>query len=295
MTNDDIISGFPSFFKLILAPRLDLHKLEIPTVFMKNYGIDLTDIVYLNIPTGKIWKVKLVKEKNTRVWLQNGWPKFVEFYSISHGYALMFRYTGSLRFNVHIFDMSASEIDYPLRTKTCKRVHKRKIRENNNNEDANMNAPTSSSHKAKGMVGPKRCKFWGNTRGATPEEIKNVESYAYQCGYPSFAVKMRPSYVQYSFVLNVPSAFFKEYTCTEAVNFILKNVTGKTWPVKANRKHEHVKIYKGWKLFAIDNNLRVGDICVFELMKKGAQNSFKVGIIRSCDVAKEEAHIKAEV
>lgn len=114
---------------------------------MKNYGIDLTDIVYLNIPTGKIWKVKLVKEKNTRVWLQNGWPKFVEFYSISHGYALMFRYTGSLRFNVHIFDMSASEIDYPLRTKTCKRVHKRKIRENNNNEDANMNAPTSSSHK----------------------------------------------------------------------------------------------------------------------------------------------------
>ena len=50
---------------------------------------------------------------------------------------------------------------------------------------------------------------------------------------------------------------------------------GRDWSTMYNAS----KIYGGWKKFVIDNNLKVGDVCVFDLTKV-IDLSFKVLIFR---------------
>ncbi|KAJ1400080.1 DNA-binding barrel domain superfamily [Sesbania bispinosa] len=48
----------------------------------------------------------------------NKWEEFVEYYSISYGCHLVFKYKGNSKFNVLIFDATSVEIYYP-----CKNNH----------------------------------------------------------------------------------------------------------------------------------------------------------------------------
>ncbi|KAM3343172.1 putative protein isoform X1 [Capsicum galapagoense] len=98
------------FFKIILFPHSS--KLHIPDEFVMKYGADLRDLVFLEVPTGAIWEVKL-QNSNGMKWLKEGWNKFKEYYSIGCGYFLLFQYKGNSHFSVFIFDLSASEIEYP--------------------------------------------------------------------------------------------------------------------------------------------------------------------------------------
>ena len=84
---------------------------------MNTYGNDLSDTISLILPPNKVWKFDLVRQNN-KAYLQNDWPKFVEFYSLSHGHFLVFKYQGNSCFNVVIFDLGASEIDYPCHYET---------------------------------------------------------------------------------------------------------------------------------------------------------------------------------
>ncbi|XP_016483682.1 B3 domain-containing protein At1g49475-like [Nicotiana tabacum] len=100
----------PQFFKVILSPHAS--KLHIPDEFVMEYGVDLRDVVSLEVPDGAMWKVKL-QNCSGMAWLKEGWNRFKEYYSIGCGYFLLFRYNGNSHFSVFIFDLSASEIDYP--------------------------------------------------------------------------------------------------------------------------------------------------------------------------------------
>ncbi|XP_015083829.1 uncharacterized protein LOC107027163 [Solanum pennellii] len=100
----------PQFFKIILSPHAS--KLNIPDEFVIKYGADLRDVVFLEVPTGAIWKVELLQNSNGTKYLNNGWNQFKEYYSIAIGYFLLFQYNGNSHFSVCIFDLSASEIEY---------------------------------------------------------------------------------------------------------------------------------------------------------------------------------------
>lgn len=100
----------PHFFKIILSPHAS--KLHIPNEFVKEHGTTLGDFVFLEVPNGVVWKVKLLNCSGM-VWLNEGWNKFKEYYSIACGYFLLFRCKGNSQFSVFIFDLSASEIEYP--------------------------------------------------------------------------------------------------------------------------------------------------------------------------------------
>lgn len=100
----------PQFFKIMLSPHAS--KLLIPDEFVMKYGADLRDLVFLEVPSGAIWEVKL-QNSNGMKWLKEGWNQFKKYYSISCGYFLLFQYNGKSHFSVFIFDLSASEIEYP--------------------------------------------------------------------------------------------------------------------------------------------------------------------------------------
>ncbi|EOX98133.1 Sulfotransferase, putative isoform 1 [Theobroma cacao] len=99
------------FYKLIVSSILQDKKLRIPHKFVKKYGDELSSIVTLATPSGRFWLVELKKDKR-RMWFDSGWNVFVEYYSISVGYFLVFRYEGNSHFNVHVYNLAASEINY---------------------------------------------------------------------------------------------------------------------------------------------------------------------------------------
>ncbi|XP_074320136.1 B3 domain-containing transcription factor VRN1-like isoform X2 [Silene latifolia] len=238
---------------------------------MADHGNDFMDVVSLKIPTGKTWKIELLKE-NGRAWFKDGWHEFVTYYSICHGHFLMFTYRGMSQFNVFIFDMSACEIEYPLdpqETQVPKTVNKTHTKINP--------CPPSSSSKENGMlalVEQYKRKFGTLTRG----HIQKINSY--QFGNPCFTVLMQPSYVTCLFRLCLPGKFAEEYLIKTRGSCTLRNATGDTWPVRCEgNTAKFMKFVGGWKKYALDNKLRVGDICVFELINV-AKRLFQVEIIR---------------
>ncbi|KAJ7950732.1 B3 domain-containing protein [Quillaja saponaria] len=100
------------FFKIILDGALRDGKLRIPRKFLMKYGKGLSNSMLLKLPNGAEWRVNLTKH-NGEVWIQDGWKEFADYYSLCHGYLVLFKCESSSCFHVHIFDFSAVEIDYP--------------------------------------------------------------------------------------------------------------------------------------------------------------------------------------
>ncbi|XP_021680736.2 B3 domain-containing transcription factor VRN1 isoform X5 [Hevea brasiliensis] len=101
----------PYFYKLILPNTIRDKKLRIPDNFVKKFGHDLSAFGTLSVPGGPVWRVGLIKADD-KFWFHEGWPEFMDSYSIRVGYFLVFRYEGHAVFSVHIFNLSASEINY---------------------------------------------------------------------------------------------------------------------------------------------------------------------------------------
>jgi len=85
---------------------------RIPEKFVREFGDELSDVATLTVPNnGHFWQVGLEKA-NKEIWFQNGWQDFMESHSILYGYFLVFRYEGSSKFHVLVFDNTATEIQY---------------------------------------------------------------------------------------------------------------------------------------------------------------------------------------
>ncbi|KAJ8766653.1 hypothetical protein K2173_001173 [Erythroxylum novogranatense] len=110
----------PHFYKLMLRSTIQERKLRIPDDFIRKYGNYFSTSVRLAAPGGHVWGIGLIKTDN-KVWLHENWHEFVERYSIRVGYFLVFRYEGNSLFNVHIFNLPASEINYQSKTLSGRR------------------------------------------------------------------------------------------------------------------------------------------------------------------------------
>ncbi|KAF7810929.1 B3 domain-containing transcription factor VRN1-like isoform X2 [Senna tora] len=83
---------------------------------MRKFGGELSTFATLTVPDGNVWRVGLKKADN-KIWFHDGWQDFAQRYSIGVGYFLVFRYEGNSLFNVHIFHLATSEINYQLGTR----------------------------------------------------------------------------------------------------------------------------------------------------------------------------------
>ncbi|KAI6695296.1 hypothetical protein NL676_023006 [Syzygium grande] len=106
-------SETPHFFKIVLSDALQNGRLGIPKKFVRKYGSNLSNLVFLQVASGDVWEVELLRG-NDGAFLRRGWPEFVKHFAIKQGHFLVFRYEGGSAFRVVIFDKSASEIEYPV-------------------------------------------------------------------------------------------------------------------------------------------------------------------------------------
>jgi len=98
----------------------------IPRKFVEKYGEGLSNAIYLKTPNGAKWKLNLVNSDG-KIWFEKGWKEFAEHHSLAHGHLLLFRYEKTSLFEVHIFDKSALEINYPFQRVAAKMVKREKL------------------------------------------------------------------------------------------------------------------------------------------------------------------------
>ncbi|KAF7815920.1 B3 domain-containing transcription factor VRN1-like [Senna tora] len=257
--------AIPRFFKIVLPKSLQDGELRIPRSFVTKYWKGLSNskaIVVLRVPDGggDEWEVEWT-ERDGDVWLKNGWKNFADFYSIGDGHFLVFRYEGGNKFEVMVFGRDG------INGRRCMRSSWNKVN-------------VESSLKDNIIIG-------SSSRG-TKSALERAKKFHSE--KPFFVRPMYPTYVHSGYMV-VPCDFSARY---------LEGMEGKasimvsddeekkmtSWEVnfKYTLGNKRSVFTAGWGLFAEDNGLKEGDVCVFELIHHHAppqQLSFQVVIFRS--------------
>ncbi|MED6123102.1 hypothetical protein PIB30_046136 [Stylosanthes scabra] len=293
------------FFKIILSSALEDGKLKFPNSFTKKYGDGLSNPVFLKPPDGTEWKVNWTKDDDDGIFLEHGWDEFAIYYNLDHGHLMFFEYKNTSEFEVLICETSGLEIDYPFNViqqenERIKNMVDQVFDDMPQSQNNRMKSPTSypqlylplldqiNSNECQGTSFDKstfasiKKELDEDIGGSTPcprveqlRETLNKATTSKSRRNPFFMVILKPSYAN-SYSLNIPSRFTRKYLRKQAKTVILQvHDQGRTWPVA----YSVGKFNSGWKTFAKDNNLNVGDHCVFELTNpKGLY--FKVSISR---------------
>ncbi|XP_026428235.1 B3 domain-containing transcription factor VRN1-like [Papaver somniferum] len=308
---------------------------ELPKEFTDKCGTELSDNAIIKVPNGGIWHIGLRNAEGV-ILFQSGWPEFMEFYSICVGHVLLFRYDGNSEFQLHIFGIDATEIEYPSHA----------------NENANNEVEMTSTHMDEDEVvsihSGERQEFSQKTakqRTVIPTRIhtkafkETLEAAeAFKSDNPSFKLILQA--LHFKGTVKVPIAFTSLFLRnvtrmmitlsisdgrTWEVGYIMKNrkkinpkiryhaaqfkamreavrkftsenpfykrvplafatshftnitrmvITlmvsdGRTWELRyVSRSPKQKVLSQGWHKFVADNNLKEGDVCVFELVDR---------------------------
>ncbi|XP_074279353.1 B3 domain-containing protein Os06g0112300-like [Silene latifolia] len=100
-------------------------------------------------------------------------------------------------------------------------------------------------------------------------------------GKPFFHVRMLRSHVTRQYQLVIPAKFTRTLPYKTIPVILIRG--GRSWETSYHGNHlTNRRLDTKWKLFVVDNKLKVGDICVFELMEcEDTLLKFKVQILRS--------------
>ncbi|XP_057438924.1 B3 domain-containing transcription factor VRN1-like isoform X2 [Lotus japonicus] len=291
------------FFKIITATSLEAGKLKVPNGFTRKHGGDVSNSVFLKPPDDKKWKIHWTKDQDGYIWFEKGWKEFASYYSLDHGHLILFEYNKTVpsHFEVHIFDKSTLEIEYPFHgSKDEQNNFDQILDERQKCKKSRLKSPESCPQPRKklrtctsGNVGrssklPKMPQHVngtefenstfadGNVGGGALECLKRNKLTCKNTKIPSFRSVIKPSYV--SEYLHVRLDFAKKHLENNQSDIIiLHDMDGKTWNVKY--LHGRSRISSGWRKFVLDNNLKVGDVCDF-VLTKSQPLSFKVSILQ---------------
>ncbi|KAM1174684.1 hypothetical protein EV1_026983 [Malus domestica] len=123
----------------------------------------------------------------------------------------------------------------------------------------------------------------GREHSLTKSEIALAlqRANAFKSEYPSFPVAIQPAYIHSSY-LGLPYEFVRTHLNKQrSSSVILQILDGSTWPVTF--KYDATpRFQNGWSVFARENNLKVGDLCVFELVNHN-ELTFEVVFFRATE------------
>ncbi|XP_023517302.1 B3 domain-containing transcription factor VRN1-like isoform X1 [Cucurbita pepo subsp. pepo] len=281
----------PQFFRIVLHNNLEDRKLMIPKKFVKDHGELLSTSVRLKLPDGMEWKVGLTTAPNGVVWLQNGWHKFAEHYSLEFGSLLVFKSDGFSTFQTSIFDPSGVETEY------CCIFNDSRAEFTMEYEDSDENTESSPLRLSKRKNKPSVPSPPQSRKKMKPEEegcliIKNMpkteagvssrrqqfvnkpeaaQRFTSKSEKPIFKIVMKQPNVRGKFAMTIPKDFAEKHLPDDFGIIKLQTPNGRKWPLlyKRRRNQENfVYFSSGWKRFVEENVLKEGDIGLFQLIKK---------------------------
>ncbi|KAL9414556.1 hypothetical protein AB3S75_042931 [Citrus x aurantiifolia] len=286
----------PHFFKIIFPFVLGEKKLRIPRDFVKKFGHELSNGAQLTVPDGSVWQVALTR-KGKDIWFHYGWEDFVESYSISAGYFLFFSYEKNSTFHVIIFNLDACEVDYlyvgeesmndeqnsdPENEKSVEHVEQQS-RKRKMEEVAEMDEPNSDNNFNLSVMLKKMGIYVTHRyRRFSAEESKRAIS---------FARIVKPKNSSFMVILEQHFKSCRDVYCP--IKFAEKFVKKDSKFVKvqiSNEVKESIELQwkpnggffltRGWARISRVKNLKEGDICIFELIRK-QDLLFKLSVFHS--------------
>ncbi|XP_021735149.1 putative B3 domain-containing protein Os03g0621600 [Chenopodium quinoa] len=263
------------FYKIIVSPSTQCHTLRIPEKYVHKYKeVQLAkDYVNLRVADGRVWRVELLKQCD-KVWFKKGWEVFVKSYSLKFGDFLLFRYDeANFEFCVTIFNMSGCEIDYDqvFQNRIIDLAQQvQEISSCDNDDDLSLEA--------------KDIHIIDETETETTSVMHNIEAFEPQ--KPHFKVVMHHNNVSNQYRLSFPINHVRENLTivSKKLKLILKRSVDEKWynlRLNVYAKNNLAQVGSaGWGNFVRDNELHIGDACVFELVDPRTA-MYKVTIIRS--------------
>ncbi|KAL0360771.1 UNVERIFIED_CONTAM: B3 domain-containing protein [Sesamum radiatum] len=94
---------------------------------------------------------------------------------------------------------------------------------------------------------------------------------SFTSSFPNFLKVMKRFNISGSYTLNVPYQFATEHLPKCKVKIVLRNLKGDSWTVNSiptTKVQTSHTFCGGWLSFVRDNNIDIGDICIFELVRK---------------------------
>ncbi|XP_014502687.1 B3 domain-containing protein Os11g0197600 [Vigna radiata var. radiata] len=101
------------------------------------------------------------------------------------------------------------------------------------------------------------------------DEKKVAQSFTSK--FPYFVRIMKSFNVSGSYTLNIPYQFSMAHLPNCKIKIILHNLKGEHWTVNSvptTRVHTSHTLCGGWMAFVRGNNIKIGDICIFELVNE---------------------------
>ncbi|XP_031103913.1 B3 domain-containing transcription factor VRN1-like [Ipomoea triloba] len=280
-----------SFFAIVRQSVIDRKRLRIPGELIQKYKDELSDIVKFCLPSGGEWVVHFKKNKKM-AWFDDGFESFMEDNSIGINYLLLFKYTKDSRFNVHIFDLTATEIDYPCNShgaqKRCDSVKgilggggdcssgddgidqsifgsgMKRQRTTSLKEQRMYHSYESKVRKVK-----ERSVILEGSDDANKHNIPKREKIEGNVVFqnPHVAVRLTESNVL-RISMYVAADFVRSLLPGKPRSIYLEDENGKRWIVKCRFRSRRVShLSYGWRPFVQHKKLVAGNVCVFELVK----------------------------
>ncbi|KAG8474659.1 hypothetical protein CXB51_031176 [Gossypium anomalum] len=246
------------------------RKMCIPKNFtMKFLTRDLGDLT-LCTSDGRTWSAQylryMTRNKYTKATIHIGWRQFMLDNNLEAGDVCVFELISQTEIMLKV-------IIYRVRQDASCSSPLGGINSLENGDNVSSSTPGSTESKHHCSIRP-----------LTPHEKARAIQKAsnFKSKNPFFKVVMQPRYLTIRCSLSIPYKFVNQYLDEEKEEAILRVSDGRTWVVKFAVKvvtggQHKAEFSHTWRAFARDNNLEVGDVCVFELINRN-ENSFKVSI-----------------
>ncbi|CAK7329782.1 unnamed protein product [Dovyalis caffra] len=285
--------------KSSITCKRDLRYLRIPELFVRSYGNKISDPAEVFLPDGRVWPLGITKGDKD-IWFQDGFDKFLQHYLIRQRNLLVFFYTGNSNFNVRIFDTSSCEIQYPhYGLSSSKNVQDLGLGELEMKDDDDIESSEDDddvesseydddvesseddefeekSNKKKSCTSLQKPRSSCHRKVKTEDDNEMVVNCEKETSTPGLIKKahqktLTNTYTHYRPENYIPIRFAREHVGRDTKRLKVKDVSGKKeWPVGILWRHIDNKdayLFKGWRQFLEDNQLKAGDVCGFELMK----------------------------
>ncbi|KAH9309574.1 hypothetical protein KI387_037485, partial [Taxus chinensis] len=286
------------------------QKLSIPAAFVPKLRKETSKNMVLQGPSAKQWVVKLW-DVNTQLEFRQGWEEFVHHHAIEPGDFLIFKYVCRSYFKVRIFGKNGCEKNITSSENSHKRCRdtttatQSPIASDSDEEMSDHTTtvagdlPKNSRQCQPSLVGKKQStvKFAESEQtscgklkpyyaSARPPALETEDKKAFQdansftSDKPFCLVVMKPSHVYSGFCVNFQTSCQSRLKLPkETREVILVDPNLNQWRVRYiwSRCKGAGSLSAGWRYLAINNNLEVGDTCVFERVDK-IRNSIKLKV-----------------
>ncbi|KAK9136205.1 hypothetical protein Syun_015535 [Stephania yunnanensis] len=263
------------------------RRMRIPRVFLRRLLEESPDEVNLEGPSGNIWHVKLKRTKDD-IFLEQGWEAFKVDHSLAMGEALLFEYDGKKHLKVtdivSMYGLTRRDIfTVECSQESMSQGNERQVsnlthvgdRRLDNVIEPNLSMPFDQidplSHQVtESILASPNADTLMIDQGPGPghDPDPKAAALAFTSCYPFFMIQIKSYNVIEPYHLHIPTQFSREHLHSMPKRIFLLNLGGTRWSVRVLPKPTTKLLASGFRNFSRDNNLKVGDYCVFELVNE---------------------------